>query len=259
MENKSLLIDVNNKILSLKLNRPDSLNAFDFEMLTGITETIESAQLNPEIRAIVISGAGRSFCAGGDVKTMGNASPSEVYTHIGILNKCITTIKASDKPVIAAIHGFAAGAGFNIALACDLIIAAEDSKFALSFTQVGLISDGGGSYFLPRLIGPHLAKQFFFTGEPVTAERMFQLGVVNKLVPVQKLEEETYQLVSRLAAGPSKAIAMMKKLIDHSFTATLDEILEQERITQTFMISTEDHQEGVAAFKEKRKPTFTGR
>ncbi|MEH6939241.1 enoyl-CoA hydratase [Bacillus sp. JJ664] len=257
--NESLLTDIQDRILFLTLNRPESLNSFNLEMLTGITDSILEAENNPDIKVIVISGAGRSFCAGGDVKTMGNTTASDVYEHIGVLNECIKAIKDSHKPVIASIHGFAAGAGFNLALACDLMIASEDSKFALSFSQVGLISDGGGSYFLPQLIGPHLAKQLFFSGEAVSAERMAQLGIVNFLVPAKELEEETNKYAQKLACGPGKAFGMMKKLIDQSFTSTLDETLEKERMIQTLMIATEDHQEGVLAFKEKRKPVFTGK
>lgn len=252
-----MLIDRNGPVLSLTLNRPESLNAFSPDMILGLTETIKDAGSNPEIKVIVLSGAGRSFSAGGDVKTMGQASSVQVYEHIGRLNECILAIKDCEKPIIAAVHGFAAGAGFNLALACDLIIAAEDSKFALSFSQVGLISDGGGSYFLPRLIGPHLAKQFFFSAEPIPAKRLYDLGVINQLVPLEELKESTVKFATKLAFGPGRAYGMQKKLIDHSFTSSLEEILEQERITQTLMVTTEDHQEGIAAFKEKRKPIFT--
>lgn len=251
-----LIIEKAGQVLQLTLNRPKSLNAFSPEMILGLTTAMKEAQNDDDIRVIVLSGAGRSFSAGGDVKTMGQANSVQVYEHIGRLNECILAMKATDKPIIAAVHGFAAGAGFNLALACDLIIAAEDSKFALSFSQVGLISDGGGSYFLPRLIGPHLAKQFFFTGEPIPAKRLFELGVINHLVPAENLQEETMALANVYAKGPGKAYGMMKKLVDHSLTATLEEILEQERITQTMMVTTEDHQEGITAFKEKRKPIF---
>ncbi|MFC7783908.1 enoyl-CoA hydratase/isomerase family protein [Rossellomorea sp. GCM10028870] len=255
----SLLIETTDRVLTLTLNRPDSLNSFDESMLTGIVEALQQAEHNEEIRAIVIRGAGRAFSAGGDVKTMGSATSTEIYEHIGILNTCIKAIKEIDKPVIASVHGFAAGAGFNLALSCDLIIASEDSQFALSFSKVGLISDGGGSYFLPRIIGPHLAKEFFFSAEPVAVRRMYDLGVVNRIVPSERLEEETTVWAQELALGPSKAYGMMKKMIDRSFTTSLDEILEQERITQTMMISTEDHAEGVSAFKEKRRPSFSGK
>lgn len=259
LTNDHLIINQNGTILSLTLNRPDRLNAFSPEMILGLTEAMRDAQKNPDVKVIILSGAGRSFSAGGDVKTMGQANAVAVYDHIGKLNECILAMKETEKPIIAAVHGFAAGAGFNLALACDLIVAANDSKFALSFSQVGLVSDGGGSYFVPRLVGPHLAKQFLFTAEPILAERLYQLGVINYLVPMDKLEEETQKLASQLANGPTRTYGMIKKLVDHSLTASLEEILEQERITQTMLVSTEDHQEGIAAFKEKRKPNFTGK
>jgi 2-(1,2-epoxy-1,2-dihydrophenyl)acetyl-CoA isomerase len=254
-----LVVEKLGPVLSLTLNRPESLNAFSPDMILGLKNALIEAQTDPDTQVIVLSGAGRSFSAGGDVKTMGQAGPVQVYEHIGRLNELILTMKATEKPIIAAVHGFAAGAGVNLALACDLIVAAEDSKFALSFSQVGLVSDGGGSYLLPRLIGPHLAKQFFFTAEPIPAERLYQSGVINFLFSLEKLQEETMKIAVKLAHGPGKAFGMQKKLIDHSFTATLEEILEQERITQTLMVQTEDHQEGIAAFKEKRKPSFKGR
>jgi 2-(1,2-epoxy-1,2-dihydrophenyl)acetyl-CoA isomerase len=259
MSQKHLLIEKLGPVLSLTLNRPESLNAFSPEMILGLTEAIKNAKNDDDVRVIVLSGAGRSFSAGGDVKTMGQANGVQVYEHIGRLNRLILTMKEIEKPIIAAVHGFAAGAGFNLVLACDLIVAAEDSKFALSFSQVGLVSDGGGSYFLPRLVGPHLAKQFFFTAEPIPAERLYQLGVINYLFSLEKLQEETIKLALKLANGPSKAFGKQKKLIEHSFTSTLEEILEEERLIQTLMVQTEDHKEGVAAFKEKRKPVFKGK
>lgn len=259
MTTADLILEKTGSVLHITLNRPNSLNAFSPEMILGLTKALVDCQRDDDVRVIVLSGAGRSFSAGGDVKTMGQANSVQVYEHIGRLNECILAMKATEKPIIAAVHGFAAGAGFNLALACDLIVAAEESKFALSFSQVGLISDGGGSYFLPRLIGPHLAKQFFFSAEPIPAKKLYELGVINQIVPEENLKETVAQLAESLANGPGKAFGMMKKLIDHSFTATLDEMLEQERITQTMMVTTQDHLEGITAFKEKRKPLFKGK
>lgn len=259
MAQEHLLVEKLGPVLSLQLNRPESLNAFSPEMIQGLKDALRNAQNDEDIQVIVLSGAGRSFSAGGDVKTMGKAKGVQVYEHIGKLNELILLMKEVEKPIIASVHGFAAGAGFNLALACDLIAAAHDSKFALSFSQVGLISDGGGSYHLPRLIGPHLAKQFFFTAEPISAERLHQLGVINFLFPLEKLQEETTKLALKLAHGPTQAYGKQKKLVDQAFTASLEEILEKERLTQTLMVQTEDHQEGIAAFKEKRKPAFKGK
>ena len=228
-------------------------------MISGITSALKDAQTNPEIRSIVINGSGRAFCAGGDVKSMGQGGPFSTYDFIATLNECILTMRNTEKPIIAVVHGYAAGAGSSLALAADLIVAAEDSKFALSFSQVGLVSDGGGSYHLTKLIGPYLAKQFYFSAEPIPVERLYQLGVVNQIVPQESLEEEVRNIATKLASGPSRAYGMQKKIINHAVTATLEEILDQERTTQPLMNQTEDHKEGVAAFKEKRVPVFKGK
>jgi 2-(1,2-epoxy-1,2-dihydrophenyl)acetyl-CoA isomerase len=259
LNQEHLLVDNSNSILTLTLNRPESLNAFSAEMILGIKSALKDAQNNPEIRAIVIKGSGRAFCAGGDVKNMGEKSPLTTYDFIAYLNECILTMRDTEKPIIAVVHGYAAGAGSSLALAADLIVAAEESKFALSFSQVGLISDGGGSYHLTKLIGPYLAKQFYFSAEPIPVERLYQLGVVNQIVPLEKLDEEVNNLATKLANGPGRAYGVQKKIINRAVTSTLDEILEMERASQPLMNLTEDHQEGVAAFKEKRKPAFKGK
>ncbi|ABO66899.1 MULTISPECIES: enoyl-CoA hydratase/isomerase family protein [Geobacillus] len=259
METMHLLVEQSGSVLWLTLNRPERLNAFSPEMIAGLTRAIERAAMDDAVRAIVLSGAGRAFSAGGDVKAMGQSSASQAYEHIGRLNRLIMTMKSCEKPIIAAVHGVAAGAGFNLALACDLILAAEDSQFILSFANVGLVSDGGGSYWLPRLVGPHLAKQFFFTAEPISAHRLYELGVLSKIVPAEELREAVEALAAKLAARPTKAIGKQKRLIEHALTATLEEILEEERLIQGLMVETDDHREGVAAFKEKRKPVFQGK
>ncbi|KAF0995071.1 enoyl-CoA hydratase/isomerase family protein [Geobacillus sp. TFV-3] len=259
MEAPHLLVEQSGPILWLTLNRPERLNAFSPEMIAGLTREIERAATDDTVRVIVLSGAGRTFCAGGDVKTMGQANGPQAYDHIGRLNRLILMMRSCEKPIIAAVHGVAAGAGFNLALACDLILAAEDSQFILSFAKVGLVSDGGGSYWLPRLVGPHLAKQFFFTAEPIPARRLYELGALSEVVPAERLREAVETLALQLASGPTKAIGKQKRLIEHALTATLEEILEEERLIQGLMVETEDHREGVAAFKEKRKPLFLGK
>lgn len=256
---QDLLVEVSNSVLTLTLNRPERLNAFSAEMIQGITDALKDAQKNPEIRAIVLRGNGRAFSSGGDVKSMGQGSPINTYDFISILNECILTMRNTEKPIIAAVKGYAAGAGSSLALAADLIVAAEGSKFALSFSQVGLVTDGGASYHLTKLIGPFLTKEFYFSAEPIPVERLYQLGAVNKIVPLEKLDEEVMEWATKLAKGPSRAYGMQKKIINHAVTATLEEILDQERTTQPLMTLSEDHKEGVAAFKEKRTPVFTGR
>src|SRR5699024_1491358 len=230
-----LLTDVKDGILNLTLNRPDSLNAFSPEMIAELKKEIEKASNDENIRVVTLAGAGRSFSAGGDVNTMG-------------LVDSLGTYQSLEKPVIACVHGFAAGAGFNLALACDIILAAEESKFAMSFSQVGLVSDGGGSYFLPKLIGPYLAKELLFSAEPISADKAHSLGIVNHIYSVSDFEKECFKFVRNIANGPSTTFGFIKKLIDQSLNSNLETILEQERITQATLISTEDHHEGVQAF-----------
>ncbi|UJL45512.1 enoyl-CoA hydratase [Virgibacillus sp. NKC19-16] len=253
---ENLLVDINEGIMHLTLNRPDSLNAFSPEMITGLKQAINQAKLEEEIRVVILSGAGRTFSAGGDLKTMGKKEPIEVYEHLGELNELIRSMRDLEKPIIAAVHGYAAGAGFNLALACDMILAAEDSKFVLSFSQVGLISDGGGLFFLPRLIGPYRAKELLFSAEPIKVDEAHRLGIVNHVFPLDEFQEKVSAFAAKIASGPSVAYGFIKKIADQSLVSSLDEILEQERITQATVINTDDHQEGVQAFFEKRKPNF---
>ncbi|MBB6452452.1 2-(1,2-epoxy-1,2-dihydrophenyl)acetyl-CoA isomerase [Salirhabdus euzebyi] len=254
-----LLIQKNNGVMSLTLNRPESLNAFSPEMINGLKAAIQDAKSDDTIRVLVLSGAGRSFSAGGDVKTMGESTPMTTYDHIGKLNELVVLMVDLEKPIIAAVHGFAAGAGFNLALACDMVLAAEDSKFVLSFSKVGLISDGGGLYFLPRIIGPYRAKELLFNAEPITAEEAYSLGIVNHIYPLVDFQSKVEQFTAKLANGPSKAFGFIKKIANESLHSSLDEVLELERITQATVVTTEDHKEGVKAFKEKRHPNFKGK
>lgn len=257
--NEHLHINVEGPILSCTLNRPDRLNAFSEEMITGLKRAVEEADHNEAIKVITIAGAGRSFSAGGDVKEMGKATANHIYDHVGELNELVMAMRNCSKPIVAIVHGFAAGAGWNVALACDQILAAEESQFVLSFAQVGLVADGGGSYFLTKKLGPYKTKELLFNAEPITAEYAKELGLVNRLYAGSELEDQAKAYVQKLAMGPGRAYEMMKKLVNQAETSDLASVLEQERIAQTFMISTEDHQEGVQAFTNKRKPTFTGK
>ena len=161
-----------------------------------------------------------------------------------------------EKPIIAAVKGYAAGAGFNLALASDMILASEESQFILSFSKVGLISDGGGLYFLPRLVGPYLAKELFFSAEPLSAEKAASLGIVNHIYASHEFADKVEEFADKIASGPMTAYGFIKKLTNLSLTSSLSEMLEQERITQATLATTKDHQEGIQAFIEKRPPLF---
>ena len=256
LETEDILVEVKGKVMYLTLNRPDRLNAFSLEMLTGIKQSLTEAKNNESIRVVVLKGAGRAFSAGGDVKRMGTRGSLGTYDHIGNFNELIMQMSNLEKPIISAVHGYAAGAGFNLALASDIILASEESRFILSFSKVGLISDGGGLYFLPKLIGPYLAKELFFSAEPLSAEKAHTLGIVNHIYASHEFEEKVDIFANKIASGPSMAYGFIKKMVNLSLTASLPEILEQERITQATLVTTKDHQEGIQAFKEKRQPQF---
>ena len=258
MGNEHLVVEVENGVMKLTLNRPESLNAFSPEMRAGVMAAIEEAKRNPNIRVVTLQGAGRAFSAGGDVKGMGDSSVLSDYERLSHTNEMILAIRNLEKPVIAIVHGYAAGVAFSIALACDLIVAAEDSKFIMSFAKIGLISDGGGSYFLPRLIGAQRAKEVLFTAEPIDAKKAYEWGIVNRIYRSDELTEQATMFVEKFANGPGKSYGMMKKLVNQSFVSDLDEMLELERLSQPLMKQTNDHIEGVTAFKEKRKPEFRG-
>ncbi|GAX90251.1 enoyl-CoA hydratase/isomerase family protein [Effusibacillus lacus] len=259
MNQQDLLVKQEGKVLHVTLNRPDALNAFSRDMIEGLTEAMETAKNDSEIRAVLLSGAGRSFSAGGDVKQMGEGTPVMTYEHIGRLNQLILAMSELDVPIVAAVHGYAAGAGVCLALACDMVLAAEDSKFIMSFAKVGLISDGGGLFFLPRTIGLYRAKEALFLAEPIDAVTAHQWGMVNRLYPADQLFEEAGRYAAKLAEGPSRAIGQIKRIANQSLVSDLSDILEMERITQAMIRTTDDHKEGVCAFVEKRQPNFQGK
>lgn len=256
IKTNDVLVEITNGIMMLNLNRPDSLNAFSPEMLDKLKDSIYQANENDEINVIVLSGNGRAFSAGGDVKAMGARDPIGTYEHLGKMNELILTMKNTEKPIIAAVHGYAAGAAFNLAMASDIILAAEGTKFILSFSKVGLISDGGGSYFLPRIIGTYRTKELLYSAEPLSVEDAHSLNIVNHIYSKEDFHSEVIKFANKLACGPAKSYGFIKKIVDQSLESSLAEILELERITQATLVTTEDHLEGITAFKEKRTPLF---
>lgn len=254
----SLIVEIRNSVAWITLNRPDVLNALNGDIVDGLTEHLEGFAEDSAVKVVVIKGAGRTFSAGGDIQAMTTVTPDMVTDYIGHLNRSVLAMKRLAKPIVAQVHGFCVGAAFNLALACDLIVAADNAKFMMSFVQVGLISDGGGMYFLPRLIGVHKAKELLFLGESLSATEAHDLGIVNRVVPVGQLEEEVARIADRLVGGPSLAIGQMKLLADKALGSSLEEMLVAEQTTQPSMVASADHQEGVRAFLEKRPPRFTG-
>src|SRR5215207_11180267 len=257
-----ILVSDSNDILTITLNRPDKLNAFIGHMRRDLAEALEHAASDRTIRVVIITGAGRVFCAGGDItfmaELMKRRDTEEFSRILGAGRRVITAIRDMTKPVIASINGPASGAGCNLAFACDLRIAASSASFSQSFTKVGLHPDWGGTYFLPRLVTPNKACEMFFLGEAIDAAEAARLGIVNQVVAPEELEATTLQLAERLRAAPPIALAAAKHAVYMSGGAELEEMLRYETEAQLRCFESDDGHEGVHAFLEKREPRFTG-
>jgi len=262
MPYENLDISQLNHVVTIKLDRPEKLNAFIGHMRRDLAEALEHAGSDRDVRVVVITGAGRAFCAGGDVAFMAELmqrGDSEEFARIlGAGRRVITTIRQMTKPVVAAVNGPAAGAGCNLAFACDMRIASTTASFNQSFLKIGLHPDWGGSYFLPRLVSPAKACEMFFLGETIGADEALSLGIVNQVVAPEQLQEATLKLVERLCAAPPMALAAAKQAIYASEASSLEEMLRYETEVQLRCFQSDDCHEGIRAFLEKREPNFTG-
>lgn len=253
-----LLTSVEDGVLTLTLNRPEVLNAITPALLDEVTDALREAASGRTVRAVIITGAGRGFCSGQDLR----ATAGDGGLDVGAILRdhytpAIRAIRSMDQPVIAAVNGVAAGAGFSLALACDLRIAAESATFVQAFVRIGLIPDLGSTYFLPRLIGPARAAELTMLGDTVDASRALELGVVNWVVPDGELAVAAADLAGRLARGP-RSIALTKRALELSRENDLEAQLAVEERLQTEATTTSDFAEGVSAFLEKRRATFSG-
>lgn len=259
----SILYSREASVATVTLNRPDRLNTFTPTMTKEIVDAFKIAEKDPEVRCIILTGAGKAFCAGEDLTNLKAIYESDQNPSLGEElrarhNPMILKIYSVDKPVIAAINGAAAGAGLSLALACDLRIASEKASFHEAFVRVGLAPDSGFSYFLPRIIGMTRAKEFAYFGEGIDANEAERLGIVNRVVPPEELMNVTHEWASKLSQGATKAIGLTKRAFGRSFVADLPEALEYEAYLQEMASRTSDHREGVKAFYEKRQPSFKG-
>jgi 2-(1,2-epoxy-1,2-dihydrophenyl)acetyl-CoA isomerase len=244
-------------VLTITLNRPDVLNAFNGAMHRALGGALKDAR-DPEVRAIVLTGAGRGFCVGQDLSEFREA-PGDIGERLrSTYHPNVLAIRALEKPVIAAVNGVAAGAGLSFACACDLRLAADAATFVPAFVNVGLVPDSGGSYFLARLLGPARAFEWMSSGRRLTAAEAHAWGIVSEVVEADRLPARAAELAAELAALPTRAIGLTKRLFDHAWTARLEDQLEREAQLQTVATRTEDFREGVAAFLEKRAPRFRG-
>src|SRR5258708_7824678 len=248
---------------TITLNRAGRLNAFIDHMRRDLAEALEETGSDPHVRVVVINGAGRSFCAGGDVQFMAELverGDSEEFARLlGAARRVVLGIRQMTKPVFASIQGPAFGAGFNLALACHLRIASSTASFSQDFVKLGFHPDWGGTYFLPRMVTSNIACEMFFLGDPIDANRALQLGLINRVVAPEELEAETRKLAERLRDGPAVSIAAAKHAVYAAEHDTLEKMLQYEVEAQVRCFESEDGREGVHAFLEKRPPKFTGR
>ena len=244
----------------ITLNRPDKYNAFVRGMALELQKKLDECRSDKTIRCIIISGSGKAFCAGQDLKeaTDPNGPTIEeiVRQHY---NPIIKKIREIEIPVIAAVNGVAAGAGANVALACDIVVAAKSASFIQAFSKIGLIPDSGGTYFLPRLIGIQKAAALMMTGEAVSAEKAETLGMIYAVYEDSEFEESAMKLANTISSMPTKGLGYTKKLLSQTFNNSLEDQLSLEAETQALSASSKDHQEGIKAFMEKRIPQFTGK
>lgn len=261
MEERSVLAEVADGVATLTLNRPRARNALDLGMREALEAALVALASDPGVRALVVCGAGEHFCAGGDVKQLGAARmlATEGQARVEAMNRAIRALAEFRTPTLAMVDGFAVGAGCNLALACDLVVASSRARFSQIFARIGLVPDGGGTFFLPRRVGLARAKELAFTGDMVDAHTAERIGLVNHVVPVEELVSRTMALARRIADGPPRALATAKALLNRALALDLDTALGAEAVAQGLMLASDDHQEGLAAFFAQRPPRFTGR
>src|SRR5712691_1388191 len=258
-----LLIQQDGGVLTITMNRPEVLNAFNDAMLEELTQAVEAAAQDEAVRCVVITGAGRAFGSGQDLRSLAEGRTSgaigTVSGHLQKYHRVVLAIRNMPKPVVAAVRGPAAGISCNIALSCDMRIAADDARFIEAFARIGLVPDGGGGYFLPRLVGFGKAMELAMLADEVSGPEAERIGLVNKCVPLAEFESATKTFAQRLAQGPTRTYGLIKELMNKSLESDLQSSLRLEGELQDIAFETADHREGVAAFLQKRPARFTGR
>lgn len=262
MTDSSILFEPVDGVARITLNRPGVLNSFDKAMAGRLQEVLAQVAGDASLRAVYLTGAGRAFCAGQDLAEAVGSKGHGVVDFAEHLRRTyhpiVRAIRTLPKPVVCGVNGAAAGAGANIALACDLVIAAADAKFIQAFINIGLVPDSGGSFFLPRLVGTARAAALMMLGQPLGATEAAEMGLIYKVVPAGTLEEGAFGLARRLACQPTVALGLIKKLLNATGGNTLEEQLELEAVSQAAAGKSSDYSEGVRAFLDKRKPAFAG-
>ena len=258
---QTLLVERTGALATITLNRPEARNAIDMTMRQELATALDEVEGDAAARVLILTGAGGHFCAGGDVKSMRarRSTAAEGRARVELLNRMVLRLVDFPRPTIAMVDGVAVGAGTNLALCCDLVIASDRARFGELFNKIGLVPDGGGTWLLPRLVGMARAKELVYTGDIFDAAEAARLGLVNRVVPAAELERETRALAEKIAAGPPAAQRLAKHMLNRAATTDLAAALDLEAYSQGLSITSDDHQEGLAAFFEKRAPRFTGR
>jgi 2-(1,2-epoxy-1,2-dihydrophenyl)acetyl-CoA isomerase len=268
MANTDLLVETKDRVLYLTMNRPDKLNALSPDMIAGLLENLANAAQSSAIGCVVLTGAGRGFCAGGDITAMrdrneggGGPAPTVEDRVAGLRRSEESSVLLHEmpKPTIAAVNGPAAGAGLSLAMACDIRIASSTARFGTAFAKVGFSGDFGGTYFMTRLLGPAKARELYFLADVIDADEALRIGLASRVVPTESFRDEVHSFAKRLANGPSIAYSYMKANLNAALTADVRTMVDREAWGQTMTGRTEDHREAVKAFLEKREPKFSGR
>lgn len=258
---ESVLVERAGAVATITLNRPEARNALDLVMRRELLAALDEVEADDAARVLVVTGAGGHFCAGGDVKSMRERrhTAAEGRRRVEMLNRMVLRLVDFPRPTIAMVDGYAVGAGCNLALCCDLVVASDRARFGELFWKIGLVPDGGGTWLLPRVIGLARAKELIFTADVIDAAEAVRIGLVNRVVPAADLPGVTRTLAEKIAAGPPGVLQMAKHMVNRAASTDLAAALDLEAFSQGLAIASEDHQEGLQAFFDKRPPRFTGR
>lgn len=260
MEYKFLKYSLDGGVATITLNRPEVYNALNDEITFELQDALKAVAKDEKVRAVILTGEGKAFCSGQDLKSSASQKNRSFLDSLHKrYNPIIRAMRSLPKPIVCRLNGVAAGAGCSIALACDIIVAAEEATLIEVFVNIGLVPDSGSSWFLPRLVGTAKAFELCAMGNKVKASEALQLGLVNKVVGLESLDNAVMEYASYFASAPTKAIGLIKKMLQKSATSSLDEMLDYEAYCQEIAGRSDDHKEGVTAFTEKRKPNFKGK